>query len=67
MYSFRVIAWSLTPNFEIFRPSILNLAIFFVLKIFFSKRYYSYMIIYMNSHNYVDYNNIGGEGGINPP
>ena len=63
MYSFRVIAWSLTLNFEIFGPFILILAIFFMLKIFFSKCHYSYMIVYIKSHNYVNYNNTRGEGG----
>jgi len=63
MYCFRGIALSLTLNFEIFGPFILILAIFFTLKIIFSKCHYSYMIVYIKSHNYVNYNNTRGEGG----
>merc|ERR1711954_89154 len=67
MYSFRVIAWSLTLNFAIFGPFILILAIFFTLKIIFSKRHCSYMIVCIKSHNYVNYNNTRGEGGCKSP
>ena len=67
MYSFRVVAWALTLDFEIFRPFILILAVFFTFKIFFSKRHFSYIIVYIKSHNYVDYNNTGGEGGCTSP
>ena len=67
MYSFRVIAWSLTLNFEIFGPFILILAIFFNLKIIFSKWHYSYMFVYIKSHNFVNYNNTRGEGGCKFP
>ena len=67
MYSFRIIAWSLPLDFEIFRPFILILAIFFMLKMIFSKWNFSYMIVNMKSHNYVHYNNIRGEGGFKFP
>ena len=66
-YSFRVITWSLTLNFEIFAPIISILAIFFTLKIIFSKCHYSYMIVYIKSHNYVNHNDTRGEGGCKSP
>ena len=67
MHSFRVLAWSLPLDFEIFQALYFDLSYFFILKIIFSKRHYSYMIVYMKSLNYVDYNNTGEEGGgVNP-
>ena len=67
MYSFRDIAWSLTLNFEIFGPFISISAIFFMLRIIFSKCHYSYMIVYIKSHNYDNHNNTRGEGGCKSP
>ena len=66
-YSFRVITWSLTLNFEIFGPFILILAIFFTLKIVFSKCHYSHMTVYIKSRTYVIYNNTRGEGRCKSP
>ena len=67
MHSFRVFAWSLPLDFEIFQALYFDLSYFFILKINFYTRYYSYMIVYMKSLNYVDYSNTGEEGGVNPP
>ena len=67
MHSFRVFAWSLPLDFEIFQALYFDLSYFFILKIIFSKHYYSYMIVYMKSLNYVDYNNAGKEGGCKSP
>ena len=68
MHSFRVFAWSLPLDFEIFQALYFDLSFFFILKINFFKRHYSYMIVYVKSLNYVDCSNAGEEGGgVNPP
>ena len=68
MSSSGVKAWPIPHNVEFFILFNINASFNFQLyKKIYSKPHYSYMIVYMKSHNFVNNINTGGEGGGRSP